>query len=138
MYTHIDLFNMSLLDDNLELVPGKDILAEICLKYFIEYGELGYKDKQSSSYWTIVPTIKMLYKNKHKHYKEIMDNPKKYILCVHHCYHHGRSEQRLRIMDENDLYKNNMVSPCWDDFSVKDANGCAKYITIDKILNKML
>lgn len=131
---------MSLLDDNLELVPGKDILAEICLKYFIEYGELGlgYKDKQSLSYWTSAPTIKMLYKNKHKHYKEIMDNPGKYILCVHHCYHRGRSEKRLKIMDENDLYKNNTVSPCWDDFSVKDANGCAKYITIDKILNKML
>lgn len=134
---------MSLLDDNLELVPGKDILAEMCLKYFIEYGELGYKDEQTSPYWRKALresnlTIKMLYKNKHKHYKEIVDNPKKYILCLHNCYHHGRFEKRLKIMDENDLYKNYTISPCWDDFCARDVNGCAKYMTIDKILNKML
>lgn len=134
---------MSLLDDNLDLVPGADILAEMCLKYFIEYGELGLKDELFSLYRTNELrksnlTIKMLYKNKHKHYKEIMDNPKKYILCLHKCYSHGRFEKRLKIMDENDLRKNNTVSPCWDDFHARDANGCAKYMTIDKILNKML
>ena len=132
---------MSLLDDNLCLVPGKDILAEMCLKYFIKYGELGIKDEQALSYRanafkTSNLTIKMLYKNKHKHYKEIIDNPEKYILCLHNCYHNRRFEKRLKIMDENDLYKNNTVSPCWNDFSVRD-NGCAKYMTIDKILNIM-
>lgn len=134
---------MSLLDDNLELVPEKDILAEMCLKYFIEYGELGIRDEQSSSYWTNAfrnsnLTIKMLYKNKHKHYKEIIDNPEKYILCLHNCYHNGRFEKRLKIMDENDLHKNNTVSPCWKDFYARDVNHRAQYMTIDKILNKML
>ena len=134
---------MSLLDDNLELVPGKDILAEMCLKYFIEYGEHGVKNEQTSSYWTKAwiessLTIKMLYKNKYKHYKEIVDNPKKYILCIHRCYHNGTFEKRLKIMDENDLIKNNLISPCWDDFYARDDRGSTKYMTIDKILNKML
>ena len=126
---------MSLLDNNLDLVSGKDILAEMCLKYFIEYGELGYKDEQSTSYRALRKsnlTIKMLYKNKHKHYKEIMDNPEKYILCLHNCYYHGRFEKRLKIMDENDLYKS-YASPCWDNWGNN-----ASYMTIDKMLNKML
>jgi hypothetical protein len=135
---------MSLLDDNLELVPGKDILAEICLKYFIEYGEHGIKDEKTSSYWTKAwnessLTIEMLYKNKHKHYNEIINNPKKYILCIHRCYHKGSFERRLKIMDEDDLNKNSVMHhPCWDDFDERDDRGCTKYMTIDKILNKML
>ena len=134
---------MSLLDDDLELVPGKDILAEICLKYFIEYGEHGIKDEKTSSYWTKAwiessLTIEMLYKNKHKHYNEIINNPKKYILCIHRCYHKGRFERRLKIMDEDDLNKNNIISPCWEDFYERDDCDFPKYMTIDKILNKML
>lgn len=131
---------MSLLDDNLDSIlniSDKDLLADICLKYFKKYGEHGMNrdsydpGKYFGGCSEYKLTTKYLYKNKHKQYKEIINNPEKFILCTK--YDFKRYEKRLLILNEIDLHKNNTIIPCWFYFKC----GYSEYAFINKILNIM-
>ena len=135
---------MSLLDENLDSIlniSDKDLLADICIKYFEKYGELGVSQPGSTTpvkYYACCSefklTSKYLYKNKYKQYKEIINNPEKFILCLK--YNFDLKEKRLLILNKNDLNKNNTVSVCWFYFDCYGDNR-SEFATIDKILNIM-